>query len=167
MTLHLGRFGALQGPLTQQRFASNLSFDLVEESQQNIRNHVKSDQTWDWDRPGFVGLEIKRNRDARSGGYQKKGLLMTKGEEWWDFRQKVQQPMLKPRALHRCERGCVITWSSVSKPFYFSGILRQSKTSHKILLKNWWDLSYTLSPIKHRTISYLIFTNGPWSQWLT
>ena len=45
MTLHLGRFGALQGSLTQQRFAANLSFDLVEESQQNIRNHVKSDQT--------------------------------------------------------------------------------------------------------------------------
>ena len=23
------------------------------------------------------------------------------GDEWWDFRRRVQQPMLKPRATHR------------------------------------------------------------------
>ena len=47
-------------------------------------------------RPGFLGMHIKRTQDAAKGGYQKRGLMSTKGDEWWDFRQKVQQPMLRP-----------------------------------------------------------------------
>ena len=38
--------------------------------------------------------------DAAQGGVQSQGLLATKDQEWWDFRRKVQQPMLKPRSTH-------------------------------------------------------------------
>ena len=52
-------------------------------------------------RPGFLALKYKRDLDAKNGGLQKKGLLTTNGQEWFDFRKKVQQPMLKPKATHR------------------------------------------------------------------
>ena len=55
------------------------------------------------DRSGFFALDKKRRGDAALGGDKLKlqGLLATKGEEWWEFRRKVQQPMLKPKATER------------------------------------------------------------------
>ena len=54
-------------------------------------------------RSGFFALDKKRRGDAALGGDKIKlqGLLATKGEEWWEFRRKVQQPMLKPKATER------------------------------------------------------------------
>ena len=52
-------------------------------------------------RGGFMALDAKRDFDAKRGGVQSKGLLTTQGDEWWEFRRRVQQPMLKPRATHR------------------------------------------------------------------
>ena len=51
-------------------------------------------------RPGFEGLRVKRELAASmSKGPYYKGLLTTQGQEWWEFRSKVQQVMLRPGAV--------------------------------------------------------------------
>jgi hypothetical protein len=47
-------------------------------------------------RPGFKALNYLREKDSYFDGA--KGLLTSQGEDWKQFRSKVQQPMLRPKS---------------------------------------------------------------------
>jgi cytochrome P450 len=51
-------------------------------------------------RPGFDALRHTRNQDELTN-QGAKGLLTSNGEEWHEFRSKVQQPMLRPKSTLR------------------------------------------------------------------
>jgi len=50
-------------------------------------------------RPGFDALRFTRNQDEMT--QTAKGLLTTQGEDWYQFRSKVQQPMMRPKSALR------------------------------------------------------------------
>ena len=50
-------------------------------------------------RPGFDALRFTRNQDEMT--QTAKGLLTTQGDDWYQFRSKVQQPMMRPKSALR------------------------------------------------------------------
>ena len=49
-------------------------------------------------RPGFATLD--RYRRERVEYYSSSGLLVDKGEEWWNIRSKAQQPLMKTKNMN-------------------------------------------------------------------
>jgi len=49
-------------------------------------------------RSGFSGMLYRKIQDEQNGtGLKSKGLLVSQGKEWQEFRRKVQKPMLTPQ----------------------------------------------------------------------
>ena len=83
------------GPIWKHELVGTPSIVAVTEPT-DIEKVFRSDSKFP-ERPGF--LTLKNYREKKTEHFDKSGILVMSGPEWWEIRSKVQQPMLKPQNI--------------------------------------------------------------------
>ncbi|KAK2719090.1 hypothetical protein QYM36_004800 [Artemia franciscana] len=83
------------GPIWKHELVGTPSIVAVTEPA-DIEKVFRSDSKFP-ERPGF--LTLKNYREKKTEHFDKSGILVMSGPEWWEIRSKVQQPMLKPQNI--------------------------------------------------------------------